>query len=162
MYYLESSNAPVEVQSTITTIQEPQNKLMNRTYLGCLALLVFITGCGAGRSSSDYVPKGDQAKLALTLALDAWKNGQPPDPAGKLPSGQTVKAVDMDWSGGQKLASYEIVREIPAEEASPRKIVVKLTYIAGGSAEATYFVVGIDPIQVFRDKDYERYFDGSK
>ena len=24
-------------------------------------------------------------------------------------------------------------------------------------AEVTYFVVGIDPIQVFRDKDYERY-----
>ncbi len=73
-----------------------------------------------------------------------------------------MKAVDMDWSGGQKLASYEIVREVPAEETGPRKIVVKLTYISGASAEATYFVVGIDPIQVFRDKDYERYFDSSK
>ena len=135
---------------------------MNRTYLGCLALLVFIAGCGTGRNTSDYVPKGDQAKQALTLALDAWKNGQQPDPAGKLPSGQTVKAVDMDWSGGQKLGSYEIVREIAAEETGPRRIVVKLTYSAGASAEATYFVVGIDPIQVFRDKDYERYFESSK
>ncbi|MBC7853303.1 MAG: hypothetical protein IAF94_07700 [Pirellulaceae bacterium] len=135
---------------------------MNRNHVGCLALFVFIVGCGTGRNTSDYVPKQDQAKGALILALDAWKNGQQPDPAGELPSGQTVKAVDMDWSGGQKLTSYEIVQEIPAEETGPRKIVVKLTYSAGGSVEATYFVVGIDPIQVFRDKDYERYFESSK
>jgi len=68
----------------------------------------------------------------------------------------------MDWSGGQKLSSYQVVREIPAEESGPRKVVVKLTYSTGASVEATYFVVGIDPIQVFREKDYERYFDGSK
>ena len=135
---------------------------MNHTQFSVLILLLFLVGCGSGRNTSDYVPKGDQAKLALTLALDAWKSGQQPDPAGKLPSGQTVKAVDMDWSGGEKLSSYEIVREIPSEESGPRKVVVKLNYSAGTSIEATYFVVGIDPIQVFRDKDYERYFDGSK
>ena len=134
---------------------------MNRTCFWSLAL-VCIAGCGSGRPTSDYVPKGDQAKVALTLALDAWKSGGQPDPAGKLPSGQTVKAVDMDWSGGQKLSSYEIVREMPAEESSPRRIVVKLSHPSGESAEATYFIVGIDPIQVFRDKDYERYFDSSK
>lgn len=135
---------------------------MNRTSLWSLALLLFFAGCGAGRNTSDYIPQGDQAKVALALALDAWKNGQQPDPAGKLPSGQTVKAVDMDWSAGQKLTTYEIVQEIPGEETGPRKILVKLTYSAGGSVEATYFIVGIDPIQVYRDKDYERYFDASK
>ena len=135
---------------------------MNRTFLWSLALLLFTAGCGGGRPTSDYVPKGDQAKVALTLALDAWKSGGQPDPAGKLPSGQTVKAVDMDWSGGQKLSSYEIVRELPAEESAPRKIVVKLSHPSGESLEATYFIVGIDPVQVFRDKDYQRYFDASK
>jgi hypothetical protein len=135
---------------------------MNRTCLWSLAFLLFFAGCGAGRNTSDYVPQGDLAKGALTLALDAWKNGGQPDPAGKLLSGQTVKAVDMDWSAGQKLTTYEIVQEIPAEETGPRKIVVKLTHSASVSVDATYFVVGIDPIQVFRDKDYERYFDASK
>lgn len=135
---------------------------MNRTSCWSLALLLFTAGCGGGRATSDYVPKGDQAKVALTLALDAWKNGGQPDPAGKLPSGQTVKAVDMDWSGGQKLSSYEIVREMPAEDSSPRRIVVKLSHPSGETLEATYFIVGIDPVQVFRDKDYQRYFDASK
>lgn len=135
---------------------------MFRSLFLCLPLLVFIAGCGGGRTATDYIPQADRAKEALTVALNAWKDGKQPDPAGKLPSGPTVKAVDMDWSEGQKLTSYEIVREIPAEPTGPRKYAVKLTTSTGTAAEVTYFIVGIDPIQVFRDKDYERYFDSSK
>ncbi|MCE9524957.1 MAG: hypothetical protein K8R36_02765 [Planctomycetales bacterium] len=135
---------------------------MNRTLPLCVALLLFFAGCGGGRSTSDYVPDGNLAKQALTLSLDAWKNSGQADPAGKLPSGQTVKAVDMFWSQGQKLSNYEIVRELPATGTDPRQIVVKLTDSTGTSVEATYFVVGIDPIQVYRDKDYSRYFGDGK
>jgi hypothetical protein len=135
---------------------------MIRSLFVCLPLLVFIAGCGGGRAATDYVPQANRAKEALTVALDAWKGGKQPDPAGKLPSGPTVKAVDMDWSEGQQLTGYEIVREIPAEASGPRKFAVKLTTSAGPAVEVTYFIVGIDPIQVFRDKDYERYFDASK
>jgi hypothetical protein len=135
---------------------------MNRTLLLCAAAsLLFVAGCG-GRSTSDYVPDGNHAKQALTLSLDAWKNGGQADPAGKLPSGQTVKAVDMFWNEGQKLSNYEIIRELPATGTDPRQIVVKLTDASGTSVEATYFVVGIDPIQVYRDKDYSRYFGDGK
>jgi hypothetical protein len=125
-----------------------------------LILLLTLALAGCGTSSSSYVPKGNDAQDALKLALDAWKNGQPADPAGKLPSGATVRAIDADWAAGHKLAGYEILQELPAgAEAGPRKVNVKLTY-QGGSApvEATYFIVGIDPLQVFRDKDYEKYF----
>lgn len=130
--------------------------------LHLVILLTFVSagvlGCG-GTSTSSYVPKGNDAQDALKLALDAWKNGQTGEPAGKLPSGATVRGIDADWAAGRKLASYEIVKELPAEaEAAPRKLVVKLTYEEGSPIEATYYVVGIDPVQVFRDKDYEKYF----
>jgi hypothetical protein len=128
-----------------------------------IALILLLTlafaGCGF-KSSTNYVPTGNAAQDALKLALDAWKNGQPADPAGKLPSGATVRAIDSDWAAGQKLASYELLQELPAEaEAGPRKLTVKLTYADGSPpVEATYFIVGIDPLQVFRDKDYQKYF----
>lgn len=121
-------------------------------------LLALLAGCGGGRNTASYVPKDAQAKEALTVALDAWKNAQLPEPAGKLASGATVRAVDMDWSGGQKLDSYEIGPESAVKQAGPRKLTVKLRYAGGQNVEATYFVVGIDPVQVFRDKDYEKYF----
>jgi hypothetical protein len=128
-------------------------------WLWILAALLAVGGCG-GNQQASYVPPSGAAHEALTMALDAWKNGQPGDPAGKLASGATVRGIDMDWAAGQKLASYEIIKELPAgAEAGPRKIVAKLCYVGRPQpVEATYLVVGIDPIQVFRDKDYEKYF----
>ena len=126
-----------------------------------LSTLFFTAGCG-GRSTSDYIPSTDNARRAVTIALDAWKAGQSPDPAGKLPSGTSVKAIDMDWSGGRKLSSYEIVGDVAGEETGPKKITVKLKYEGGEALDATYHIVGIDPVQVFRDKDYDRYFGSGK
>jgi hypothetical protein len=96
----------------------------------------------------------------VQLVLEAWKGGQPADPAGKLRSGVTVRAIDMDWAAGKQLADFEIIKELPPSvEAAPRKLIVNLTFVgASKPVEATYLVVGIDPLQVFRDKDYDKYF----
>lgn len=128
--------------------------------LPVLSLLALTLGCGSSNTEGSYVPNGNDAQDAVKLALDAWKNGQAGDPAGKLASGATVRAIDADWTAGTKLASYEIVRELPAESAAaPRQIVVRLTYAGTAQpVEATYHVFGIDPLQVFRDKDYDKYF----
>jgi len=122
-------------------------------------LAALYTGC-SGQSPQSYVPQSDAAQAAVQLVLEAWKGGQPADPAGKLPSGVTVRAIDMDWAAGKRLADYEIIKALPPSvEAAPRKLVVKLTFVgASQPVEATYFVVGIDPLQVFRDKDYDKYF----
>jgi hypothetical protein len=130
---------------------------MNRRHFLPLLFLLGIAGCG-GRNTSDYYPKNERAKQALTIGLDAWKNGGAADPAGKLPSGTTVIAVDMDWSGGHKLSAYEIVNELPPDGPGPTKVSVKLTYADGQKVDATYFIVGIDPVRIFRDKDYEHNF----
>jgi hypothetical protein len=127
--------------------------------LGLAWLAVWLAGCG-GNSDESYVPQSESAKEALQMALDAWKAGQPADPVGALPSGATIRAIDMDWAAGSRLAAYEIVQELPqSAEPGPRRFTVKLTL--DGSAqpvEVTYLVVGIDPLQVFRDKDYDLYF----
>ena len=143
--------------SFLQTHIQAQTMIIRLTFLLSAALL--LVGC-SGNSDTSYVPKANDAQDAVKLALDAWKNGQTGEPAGKLPSGATVRGIDADWAEGQKLSSYEIVRELPAESAAaPRKLIVKLTYADGSPPqEATYYVVGIDPIQVFRDKDYEKYF----
>ena len=127
--------------------------------LACLA--VWLAGCG-GNSVESYVPQSDSAKEAVQLALDAWKGGQSADPVGKSPSGATVRAIDMDWAAGWRLLSYEIAQELPQSvEPGPRRFTVKLTLEgAAQPVEATYLVVGIDPLQVFRDKDYYLYFGG--
>lgn len=131
-------------------------------YCFCASLIVLasLTLTGCGKSTASYIPKTDAAREALKLALDAWKNGQSADPAGKLPSGATVRAIDFEWARGKKLASYEVVKELPTEaNAGPRKLAVKLNYADGTPpAEAIYFVVGIDPLQVCREQDYERTF----
>ena len=127
--------------------------------------LIFLAGLAGGcdKSNASYVPSPSSAQDALKLALDAWKESRPAEPVGKLASGATVRAIDMDWAAGKKLTAYEIVKELPATgEAAPRQFSVKLT-LAGAAqpVEATYYVVGIDPLQVYRDKDYDRYFGAS-
>ena len=126
--------------------------------LTCCLVLAFFVGCGGG-SSSKYTPNTNLAKEAVTVALDAWKRGTPTDPAGKLASGAVVIAVDMDWAAGQKLEGYEFGAEIPPPAEGPQKVAVKLGLAGGKSVDATYFVVGIDPVRVFRDKDYEKNFN---
>jgi len=118
-----------------------------------------LAGCGQN-STANYIPKANAAEESLKLALDAWKNGQPADPAGKLPSGATVRAIDFEWTAGRKLAGYEVLNELPAGgETGPRKLAVKLTYADGSPpVETVYLIVGIDPLQVCREQDYERTF----
>lgn len=127
--------------------------------VGLAWLAAALAGCG-GNSAESYVPPSSSAQAALELALEAWKAGQPAEPVGKLPTGATVRAIDMDWAAGRRLTAYEIVQELPqTAELGPRQFAVKLTL--EGSPQptlATYLVVGIDPLQVFRDKDYDLYF----
>lgn len=127
--------------------------------VSCAWLAILLAGCG-GNSAESYVPPSNAAQEALQIALEAWKGGQPADPAGKLPSGATVRAIDGDWTEGKRLSAYEIVKELPqTAEVGPRQFTVKLTLEGTPQPiETTYLVVGIDPLQVFRDKDYDKYF----
>ena len=116
-------------------------------------LLLTIFGCGS-RTHTEYVPASTQARSALEAALNAWKSGKPYETvADHRPPVQTF---DARWQAGAKLASFEIVKEFDEpDKSAPKKFVVK-EQLAGGKAgeESIFYVLGKDPLLVFREVDY--------
>jgi hypothetical protein len=123
-----------------------------------LLAVAALSGCGS--ASNAHQPAASTARAALDSALSAWKNDEGADTlASKSPS---VQAVDSHWRAGQRLASYEVVKEEPGE--GDQRFTVLLTEddpknkskAPVSSKEVTYVVIGHDPIWVYRDEDYTR------
>jgi hypothetical protein len=109
----------------------------------------------AGCSSSGgerYTPAPDRAREALTAVLEAWQAGRSD---ASLP-GTTIRIADSQRSSGQgpRLRSYAILGELPAD--SGRRFQVKLQLEnRAGEQKVQYVVVGIDPLWVIRQEDYD-------
>jgi hypothetical protein len=110
-----------------------------------------LSGCGGGEDR--YIPETSMARDSVTAALQAWQEGQPLQPI-TMPEA-TLNVVDARWQSGQKLESFEILSEA---EGQPQPTFVVRQQIAGeqGPVETRYIVVGIDPIYVFREEDYNQ------
>jgi hypothetical protein len=119
-----------------------------------LAMVSLLAGCGKGPTVESFHPQEDVAKEALTTALTAWQNGL--EKPGLIETEEpAVQLVDPAWVAGAKLNSFEIVQDFPGE--SPRKFSVKLNFEgAAAPQEATYYVIGKDPLQVMNQSEYER------
>jgi hypothetical protein len=115
-------------------------------------LFGFCAGC-ANKSYDKYIPSEDKARQALEASLNAWRDGKKPGPVEGAP--MSVQAVDSEWLNGKKLQSYEIVGEEPSE--GPRVFSVRLTLQRPSGQQATvrYYVVGKDPLWVYREADYK-------
>lgn len=115
-----------------------------------------LAGC-SGSSPESFKPDTTQAREALEKTLEAWKASQAAGEIGSLSEGgPKINAVDSDWTAGKRLASYEITGERPAESGS-QPFSVKLQYEkVAQPVEAVYYVIGKDPVWVFRDKDYQQ------
>jgi hypothetical protein len=120
--------------------------------LFCLTLVV--AGCSGSGSTERFVPKSDNARKALVAALDGWQAGHP---VGAVPgaSAPAVTLVDTKRPRGQKLASYEIVKE-ESDQQGHRVFTVRLTFGQGAPQEVRFYVFGIDPLWVYREDDYNR------
>jgi hypothetical protein len=130
-----------------------------RNLLTCILLLLTagpIAGCGS-QSPESYKTEENHAREALQSALDTWKAGKPAGEVGPVSAGPKVQVIDSDWTAGKRLTAYEITEELPGADSVARRFSVKLTYEKQPQAvPAEYSVVGIDPILVFRDKDYNQ------
>jgi len=125
--------------------------LLSAALIGLAAL--GLAGCG--KTAESFVPASDRAQASVERALKAWQSGAAAGRIEPAASGQVpLQAVDSDWIAGKKLERFEIVGEMP-RDAGPRRFTVRLT-LTGVAApiEAIYYVVGQDPLWIFRDRDY--------
>jgi len=108
-------------------------------------------GCGS-RAANSIVPDSLQARQVLEAAMAAWAAGRP---AGMLDAtAPSVQVVDSFRKPNQTLEGFEIL----AETASPRARTFSLRLRLAEPDErpvVRYLVVGIDPVLVFRQEDYE-------
>jgi hypothetical protein len=124
-----------------------------------LALMLVLPGFSAcNRSSSSgyerYIPSTARAQEAMDLAMAAWKRGEAAGPLKLNSAAITVQVVDITRRLGQRLVDYELLGEISGE--GPRAFVVRLK-LENPSAvrEVRYYLIGIDPLWVFHQQDYE-------
>jgi hypothetical protein len=117
-------------------------------------LLFFLFGVALSGCSSEgvakYTPTEDRARGALTATLDAWQTSKP-----EVALAETkINVSDTHRRAGQQLKTYEILGELPADNG--RRFQVKLQLDNPAAEEKVqYLVVGIDPIWVFRQEDYD-------
>ena len=125
-------------------------KSLPRTIVWAALLLAMgPLGCG---SNSRYIPAASTARDALQTALAAWQSGTAHGPIES--SKPVINVFDARWQAGKKLESFEIVEEIAGQEHPQFKVRLQLK----GQPEETptYHVIGIDPLNIFRDVDYQR------
>jgi hypothetical protein len=115
---------------------------------------IVAVGCGSP-TEADYIPSEEVGKQALETALAAWQSGAPMALIENAGS-KKIQPQDSDWKSGKKLASYSITQELPTTEG-PKQFAVRLT-LKGvpRPVETKYYVLGGDPLWVFRDGDYQR------
>jgi hypothetical protein len=118
----------------------------------CLVAILpcFATGCGTGSSAP---PSDEVARTALEKALATWRDGGKP---GAIKGTEPLVEVhDTPWSQGERLGSYEIVKEDTG--TAEKRFTVRLSLTKPERAEEVqYYVLGKGPVMVFRDQDYMR------
>ena len=118
--------------------------------LGFLGLHLFV-GCSGRNSPSRYEPPTLIARNAIETALKTWESGSPFGPIAGKPA---ISVFDQRWQSGKKLESFEMLDKVTGTEHPQFKVRLK---IKGNDEEVNEFLaVGIDPLFVFRDKDYRK------
>ena len=113
--------------------------------------LANMMGC-SGDSTKKYIPEPEAAREALQTALATWQSGAAHGVIDK--STPAINVFDMRWQDGHKLESFEIVERSPDREHPSFKVKIKLE--EQPEQVDTYLVVGIDPLLIFRDIDYQK------
>jgi hypothetical protein len=126
--------------------------------LGLVVALCALSGCGGSqRDELDILPDQDKARATLEKALNAWKSGQK---AGRIQGeSPAIEVLDSVWKNGARLTAFEILQPVDKSGPNgpgPRWFAVKLTLQDSEPQRVNYAVLGLDPLQVFREVDYNR------
>jgi hypothetical protein len=119
---------------------------------------VFVTllaGCHQESKSGyeRYIPEAESARAQLARVMDGWLKGVSPGESGSKTRPE-VHVVDQTRRADQKLARYEILGEVPADNA--RAFDVRVTYNGTDQPEILrFFAIGVDPMWIWRREDFE-------
>ncbi len=118
------------------------------------ALGTCFSGCHAEPKSGfeRYIPSPEAARTGVNRLMEGWLKGLSPGESGS--TRPEVHFVDQTRRADQKLARYEILGEVPVENA--RAFAVRVTYNGTDEPEILRFVaIGVDPMWIFRREDYD-------
>ncbi len=122
-----------------------------RPYIAISVLALLWMG-GCARKNEDFIPSPDIAEQALEKVLGAWQAGKPAgEVAGTKP---VVFATDTSRKKEQTLRSFQILGETPGSSGRTYAVILHLDNPVE-KVKTQYIVVGIDPLWVFRQEDYE-------
>jgi hypothetical protein len=116
--------------------------------LSC-SILLASAGCGPRDAP---LPTATQAREAVQVALDGWKNGR--DPESLKTANPPVSPVDSDWKAGKKLVDFAIGAEETVQ--GTKAFSVKLTLAPNEVKDTRYMVLGQNPFQIYREEDFQR------
>jgi hypothetical protein len=121
--------------------------------LPAATVLLIAAGCADRTDQSRYYPPEDKARSALEAGLNAWQQGLLTN---EVPGtkGPAVMWIDNQRPRGQRLNAFEVLGLAPGD--GPRIFTVRLV-VDNPAAEVKirFVVVGLDPIWVFRQEDYD-------
>jgi len=117
-----------------------------------LAALAVCCGCTRAPDANRYIPSSELARAALEAALSDWQAGLPCGPIDRLKV--KVESIDNQRKKDQKLASFEILGEVT--QPGVRCFAVRLEFEnTQEPSKVRYVVLGIDPLFVYRQEDFE-------
>ena len=111
-----------------------------------------LTGCDSTNPESRYTPQVAVSERALDAALDAWQK-QSSQPLA-LEDKTSVLVIDQYRRPGQTLTAYKILGEVSGAHGRWFEVKLELDHPAQVE-QVRYVVVGIKPLWVFRQPDYE-------
>jgi hypothetical protein len=126
-----------------------------RLYATLIIGTLLACGCG-GNTESDYKPSPTAARDALTAGLTAWKEGQPAGEQASAKGPPVVHFADFQRTAGKRLTNFRLLDETPTLEGSTQVFRVHLEVAGEKPQESQYYVVGIDPLWIMRDRDYQQ------
>jgi hypothetical protein len=115
-------------------------------------VLAGLSGCETPPAPIPIVPDEAKGRQAVEAMMATWKEGHQ---TGILEStSPRVQVVDTHRKPGQKLAGFEILSQ--SADSRVRTFSVRLALLEPEERPIVRFlVVGIDPVLIFRQEDYE-------
>jgi hypothetical protein len=123
-----------------------------RKLIATLLIVLCILSCKRDHRAR-YVPPASAGRAALTLALDAWEQGDVTHLV--LDRRTVIEVIDKHRRAGQLLTNFRILGDVSVDGGRWFEVELQLDRPAQ-IERVRYCVIGINPLWVFRQPDYEQ------